>query len=115
MNAHSMQSIEAGACAPPVQVGAPKMDVLAVLRQTDDHLQSLQHYASSHALREAITDVAELIEANRRVSSHLEKAIEFIEKAYPDARQLDRGPIIRNMRRWRDRLQVALARIGGAA
>lgn len=31
-------------------------------------------------------------------------AIEYIEKQYPDAKQLDRGPIMRNLKRWRDKL-----------
>jgi hypothetical protein len=42
-----------------------------------------------------------------RVAQHMAMAIEYIEKAYPDAAQLDRGPIMRNLRRWRDRLLAA--------
>lgn len=41
-----------------------------------------------------------------RVAQHMALAIEYIEKQYPDARQLDRGPILRNLRRWKDRLQA---------
>lgn len=58
--------------------------------------------------------VVDLIETNQRVEHHLAKAVEFIEKQYPDARQLDRGPIMRNMRRWRDQLSAALENVGGA-
>jgi hypothetical protein len=69
------------------------------------------------AAHESRAAVAELIEKNHRVSAHIAAAIEFIEKQYPQARQLDRGPIMRNMRRWRDQLRIALAlaRVGGAS
>lgn len=42
-----------------------------------------------------------------RVAQHMAMAIEYIEKQYPNAAQLDRGPIMRNLRRWRDRLIAA--------
>jgi hypothetical protein len=58
--------------------------------------------------------VAELIGTNQRIAHHLANAVQFIEQQYPNARQLDRGPIMRNMRRWRDQLTTALARVGGA-
>lgn len=41
-----------------------------------------------------------------RVAKHMAMAIEFIEKQYPGARQLDAGPIMRNLRRWRDQLDA---------
>lgn len=34
------------------------------------------------------------------VAWHIGKAVEYIEKNYPDAKMLDRGPIMRNLRRW---------------
>lgn len=41
------------------------------------------------------------------VAEHIERAVEYIETAYPDAQMLDRGPILRNMRRWARRLREA--------
>lgn len=45
----------------------------------------------------------------RRVAQHIGTAADYIDKAYPDANMLDRGPILRNMRRWHERLTAALA------
>lgn len=45
----------------------------------------------------------------RSVAWHIGKAVDYIEKQWPDAKQLDRGPILRNMRRWHAQLTVALA------
>ena len=41
-----------------------------------------------------------------RVASHIARAIEFIEKAYPGASTLDAAIILRSMRRWRDLLSA---------
>lgn len=48
----------------------------------------------------------ELVE---RVAQHMAKSIYYIEQVYEGAPMLDRGPIMRNMKRWRDRLQEAVA------
>jgi hypothetical protein len=53
-------------------------------------------------------------EAVSSVAWHIGAAVEFIEKRWPDAKQLDRGPILRNMRRWHERLTAALAGKDGA-
>lgn len=45
----------------------------------------------------------------RRVAQHIGTAVDYIDKVYPDANMLDRDPIIRNMRRWHERLTAALA------
>lgn len=45
----------------------------------------------------------------RRVAQHIGAAADYIDKAYPDSNMLDRGPILRNMRRWHARLTAALA------
>lgn len=45
----------------------------------------------------------------RDVAWHIGKAVEYIEKQWPDAPQLDREPILRNMRRWALRLSNAVA------
>ncbi|RRN78508.1 hypothetical protein EIM50_13545 [Pseudoxanthomonas sp. SGD-10] len=45
----------------------------------------------------------------RRVAQHIGSAADYIDKAYPDAKMLDSGPILRNMRRWHERLTAALA------
>lgn len=38
----------------------------------------------------------------------IKNAIEYINKVYPNAKQLDRYPIIRNMERWQRRLEQAV-------
>lgn len=83
-------------------------------RITNENLSSLQYNNLLGKYEKAIASAQTLIETNRRVTHHLAGAVEFIEKQYPNARQLDRGPIMRNMRRWRDQLSAALANIGAA-
>lgn len=39
------------------------------------------------------------------------QVVNYINAAYPDAKMLDRGPIISNMQRWTRRLRAALARV----
>lgn len=41
------------------------------------------------------------------VAAHMEEVVQYIERAYPDAKMLDRGPILRNLRRWSQRLRNA--------
>ncbi len=43
------------------------------------------------------------------VGASIRRAVEYIEKQYPDAEKLDAGPILRNMRRWADRIERALS------
>lgn len=44
-----------------------------------------------------------------RVADHMAQVIDYIGKQYPNATMLDRGPILRNIRRWEGRLRAALA------
>lgn len=41
-----------------------------------------------------------------RVQAHIALAIQFIEARYPDARLLDSGPMMKNLRKWRDKLDL---------
>lgn len=50
--------------------------------------------------------------AVEQVASHIGAAVRFIEANYPDAAMLDRGPILRNMRRWASKLEAALQHRG---
>lgn len=53
------------------------------------------------ARRAAVPDVT------KRVAEHMARSVEYIEKVYPNARQLDAGPIMRNLRRWSRMLAAA--------
>lgn len=44
-----------------------------------------------------------------RVAQHIKTAADYIDKVYPTAKMLDRGPIMKNMRRWHEQLSAALA------
>ncbi|WP_447896794.1 hypothetical protein [Stenotrophomonas acidaminiphila] len=46
--------------------------------------------------------------AVRRVADHMAQVIDYIDKRYPDAAMLDRGPILRNIRQWEKRLRAVL-------
>lgn len=54
------------------------------------------------ARRAAVPDVT------KRVAEHMARSVEYIEKVYPNARQLDAGPIMRNLRRWSRMLAAAI-------
>ncbi len=59
---------------------------------------ALESFATRHA---AVPDVT------KRVAEHMARSVEYIEKVYPNARQLDAGPIMRNLRRWSRMLAAA--------
>lgn len=66
--------------------------------------------AAKRALRTspAHTSEARDWEGVEHVASHIENAVDYITKQYPDARMLDRAPIMRNMRRWARNLRAAM-------
>lgn len=39
-------------------------------------------------------------------------AVDYINAAYPNSPQLDRGPILSNMRRWAGRMRGTIERVG---
>lgn len=43
------------------------------------------------------------------VAVNIRRAVEYIEKQYPGAKTLDAAPILRNMKRWADRIERAMA------
>lgn len=63
------------------------------------------------ALARVDAAIAELVEENRRIATHLEQVVHFIESVYPNSPQLDRRPILRNMNRWAGRIRAAIAAI----
>lgn len=61
----------------------------------------------------AVLDLAQqpaaVDERIRNTAWHIGKAVEYIDKQWPHARLLDRGLILRNMRRWHAQLTAALS------
>lgn len=72
-------------------------ELVAAMGHNDDARLRGEGEVSAPVVPEAVSDVA----------WHIGKAVEYIEKVYPDAKMLDRGPILRNMRRWHERLLAA--------
>lgn len=101
-----------------MDIEAAMLRAVGALNHMADTCQYLEQKAElrqiSQELISARLAAIELIETNRRTERHLAYGVEFIEKQYPQAKMLDRAPILRNMRHWRDALHTALARIGAA-
>lgn len=89
-----------------------------MIAQPVDVVAVMAAYAEQHGnpedLDAACVAVATLIATSDRTARHLEMAVEFIEKSYPEASHLERGPILNSMRRWGRNLRTAVAFAGGA-
>lgn len=67
--------------------------------------EALNAYAD--LLREREAAKAGVTDNVQRVAKHMAQSVEYIEKVYPGAKQLDAGPIMRNLHRWSKLLAAA--------